>query len=247
MDRSARARRGSGFDLGWQTMSKFLDLAGELRVYNHWIGVRPCLNASELKVLFRLLRHQNPESGRCDPSIVRLSADTGVSQRMVRKAIAGLEKRGAIKVVSRSRGHRNRYFIPDVTKGSPGRERNHSSKSAELGFRKDGNRASPEKENEKERKREPSIPRLTGQQASARRDAENGSDKFERASAEMLERKALEMFQAKGLSYEDLIALPGEVWNEVREAFCGDSLSVEEAVSALLEHAAEGVHGAKRV
>lgn len=54
----------------------------------------------------------NLQTGRCDPSQGRLAADTGLSERSVRRAIAELIAAGLVRsVVHGSYGHRNAYVI----------------------------------------------------------------------------------------------------------------------------------------
>lgn len=59
------------------------------------------LNATTLLVLFRLLDHQNPKTGRCNPSATRLARDIGVCVRTIYYAIDCLEKAASS---ARSRG-----------------------------------------------------------------------------------------------------------------------------------------------
>ena len=69
-------------------------------------------------VLLTLANHHNQETGRCDPSISRISKCAGISERAVRSAIRQLEELRVIVTVERKqrtgRGKRNltnRYRI----------------------------------------------------------------------------------------------------------------------------------------
>jgi len=54
-------------------------------------------------VLLALARRHNQETGRCDPSLLRLSRDTGLGERTVRGAIRQLEALGVIVTIHRKR------------------------------------------------------------------------------------------------------------------------------------------------
>jgi len=62
-------------------------------------------------VLLTLANHHNQETGRCDPSISRLSKMSGISERAVRNALRELEALKLITTVERKqrtgRGRRN--------------------------------------------------------------------------------------------------------------------------------------------
>ena len=216
-------------------MGRFLDFVGKHDVYNYWLRVKPSLNASELKVLYRLLDHQNPDTGRCDPSINRLSEDTAISTRMVRKAIKGLEEHGAIKVVSRAQGRRNKYCVVDATKTAPKKVGKQSSKTGEPGFQKAGKHSSPEKEKKKEKKKGWGSTLLDHQRASPKVRTGEEVKEQGRLKEEELEKKALQVFQSMGWAYKELLAVPSENWNEILELYRADETSLDEAVAALCE------------
>jgi hypothetical protein len=76
---------------------------------------------SALAVAFMLLyRHLNAETGRCDPSIPTLAAETGLTARGVQKAIVALRKSGWWQIgLGVGRGHTNSYS-PRLEKANAG-------------------------------------------------------------------------------------------------------------------------------
>jgi hypothetical protein len=61
-------------------------------------------------VLLLLAFHENKDTGRCDPSVAGLAAESGLSERAVRNALAVLRKGSAVSVVERP-GCRSSYVI----------------------------------------------------------------------------------------------------------------------------------------
>jgi len=210
-------------------MSQFFSFVEKHDCFNHWVKSRPSLKASELKVLFRLLAHQNPQTGRCDPSIARLSEDTGVCRRTVRKAIKGLEEREAIRVLLRSRGRRNKYRIVDVARKLSSNARANGSKTKEPGFPKEGVMRSPKKEKKKERKEIGGFQRP--------HSPINKANESEQAHVKQkrLETCALAVFEERGMTLSDLVSIPSKEFQLVSEAFVSGEMTLEHAALKLLE------------
>jgi DNA-binding transcriptional ArsR family regulator len=85
------------------------------------------LSAATALVLLALARRHNQETGRCDPSITRIAADTGLSERAVRNGLRSLEELRLIVTVFRKattgRGKKNmtsRYRIKGGAKYAGG-------------------------------------------------------------------------------------------------------------------------------
>jgi len=217
-------------------MSNFLDFVGKHRVYNCWISAEPGLNASELKVLFRLLDHQNPKTGRCDPTIVRLSADTNIGTRMVRKAIKGLEERGAINVYRRAKGLRNAYCIRDVvarpSKQSSGKL---NSKKGEPQFQNTGSQGPPKKEMKKKEKEKSAVVAHQTRIVAKTVPTEDSNKRKE----ELLEKAAVIAFERAGMTYSDLLQTPTDIWDSNRDLYVAGGLAIEAACAALVETASE--------
>lgn len=78
----------------------------------------PDLSMPAKLVLLKLADSHNQETGRCDPSVGRISADLGISERSVRNGLRDLEAAGLLKTIHRvertGRGRKNlnnRYKI----------------------------------------------------------------------------------------------------------------------------------------
>lgn len=76
-------------------------------------------------VLFALANRHNQETGRCDPSVLTLAEDAGLSERAVRQGLRDLEVAGLIATVRRTlrtgRGQRNlnnRYRLVGLRGGA---------------------------------------------------------------------------------------------------------------------------------
>ena len=85
------------------------------------------MSAPARLVLIALANRHNQETGRCDPSVSRLCADTQCSERAVRLALRELEKNRLITTVFRvlksGRGKKNmtnRYRVLPVVRGKNG-------------------------------------------------------------------------------------------------------------------------------
>ena len=85
----------------------------------------PSITPTGRLVLLALANRHNQETGRCDPSLATLSADTGMSERAVRTGLRGLEKARVIQTVERrlrtGKGRRNmtnRYRITALKGGA---------------------------------------------------------------------------------------------------------------------------------
>ena len=76
-------------------------------------------------VLVALADRCNKDTLRCDPSIRKLSADTGLNERSVSRALVDLEADGLIQKIPRQRENgsatSNEYKFPDVTVPPPPR------------------------------------------------------------------------------------------------------------------------------
>lgn len=89
------------------------------------------LTPSASLVLLCLANRHNQETGRCDPSLGRISTDTGLSERAVRSALRELEAKRLITTTHRTRrtglGKRNmtnRYRIKGGAKSAGGMGQN---------------------------------------------------------------------------------------------------------------------------
>lgn len=67
-------------------------------------------------ILMVLAIHHDEASGRCDPGIARLVAESGLSERAVYTALRTLKQRGAITV----RSHPGRRCVYDLAAALPG-------------------------------------------------------------------------------------------------------------------------------
>src|SRR5437588_1591391 len=81
------------------------------------VVARTDLNPIYKVVLWRLALHYNFETGRCDPSYLRLATGVGVSERTAKRAIAKAEQLGLLAIERNGRGSRhdrNHYsFVHD--------------------------------------------------------------------------------------------------------------------------------------
>jgi hypothetical protein len=74
------------------------------------------LPSSPKHVLTLLAYRHNDKNGRCDPSVSRLAAESGLDRTTVMRAIADLERVGAL-VVRKTKGMRSSYAIPEMWTG----------------------------------------------------------------------------------------------------------------------------------
>lgn len=96
-----------------------LNLTEKARVRRWWANASPRLTHSELSVLVELLDRQNPKTGLCCPSQMRLSKDTGFAIRTVKEAITCLVERGAIEKTRVPGKRTNRYYFGPVPETTP--------------------------------------------------------------------------------------------------------------------------------
>jgi DNA-binding transcriptional MocR family regulator len=77
------------------------------------ISMDPRVTAAEFRVAYRLIQHQNAETGAIFPSQDRLASQIGVKERTVRANIAGLVKKGWLDVNRRNMRTANLYAFKD--------------------------------------------------------------------------------------------------------------------------------------
>ncbi len=71
----------------------------------------PGLSPAERLTLLALAHHANGETGRCNPSVVRLAGVTGLSSASVKRSVSRLADRGVIEI-KRPPGGGNSYGFP---------------------------------------------------------------------------------------------------------------------------------------
>ena len=117
---------------------------------------RTDLTKTAIRVFFRLLDHQNPKSGQCNPSNRRIAKTLGISERSVRSAISELKQIGAIKVRKGAGNRSNQYQIqrPDNWQPvGPVADRKQASADKEGSFLHNRNSSSSKKKKKNEKKK----------------------------------------------------------------------------------------------
>jgi len=69
------------------------------------------LIGSELRLAVYLLHKANPKTGQCNPGTGCIMADTGMAERTIERARAGLRRKGIIRSRQRQRSTSNDYWI----------------------------------------------------------------------------------------------------------------------------------------
>jgi hypothetical protein len=77
------------------------------------ISMDPRVTAAEFRVAFRLMQHQNAETGAIFPSQDRLASQIGVKERTIRSNVAGLIKKGWLHVHRPNMRTANLYAFED--------------------------------------------------------------------------------------------------------------------------------------
>jgi len=69
------------------------------------------LTGSELRLAFFLIHKANPKTGQCNPGTNCIMTDTGMAERTIERARAGLRRKGIIRSRQRHRTTSNDYWI----------------------------------------------------------------------------------------------------------------------------------------
>ena len=90
-----------------------------------WAAGQRCKTSAEKLVLVQLAYHANQETGRCNPSVSLLAAESSLSDSTVKRALRGLAEQGLIQIRSGREGFNTsnnyllRWFTMDQHVGSP--------------------------------------------------------------------------------------------------------------------------------
>jgi DNA-binding transcriptional MocR family regulator len=217
-----------------------LDLISQWKLLGAWVRAEPSLTACEFKVMFRLLDHQNPKTGLCNPSERTLADAVNCTERHVRNCITNLKKRGAI-IVSRPRFLKtNQYEFRYPMMSNTTLElhtRNCSSKQQEPEFRNDRNSSSSKKEKEKEKKNEGhEVTVNSPNRIDLRRQALKVDLKIkDRAKEEKKFHNMITMrLEQNGLAYEDLLEVDNVLLDETFQRLLDEKISLSQAVDTIL-------------
>ena len=201
-------------------MSAPLDLLAKWHVAQAWAQEKPRLTHGALQVLLRLLDHQNPKTGRCNPSIPTLARAVNISERSVRSATRELKNRGAIEV-SRPKDSRSNHYrmnFPSQVSGSGqlgGRKP--TSTKPEAGFHNEGKQLSAKTIKEKTKKKEVDGGRGERRQGQPGWKACEDSEKPLESRAREEDRFHKEItvqLEQDGMAYEDLLNVDDEILSE---------------------------------
>ena len=83
------------------------------------VWARRDLTATEKLVAVRLADHASPDGTDAWPSVKRLCADTGLSERAVQGALQRLVDKGAIRLTGKHRRHHTNVYAVDLTPAPP--------------------------------------------------------------------------------------------------------------------------------
>ncbi|MEL7152055.1 MAG: helix-turn-helix domain-containing protein [Pseudomonadota bacterium] len=215
-------------------------------VIQFWMLQDPVLTRSALRVLARLVQHQNPKSGRCDPSYAGLASDLRLSTKSVQNAIAELLAKKAIRVIDGRRGRRNRYKIMSVQEHETRvkKEENLASKSTEAEFPLAEKQTSYEKKKKREKKRGRQNGSLKVQRPWRDKPARHvrqedgefaGEQKRSRQSLQALENSVGRHLEALGQSLLLLMHAEPSAVDEVYHQYERGELAFNEAKAGLLK------------
>ena len=227
---------------------KPLDFLEKWKVTQYWVQQEHPLTRSALVILVRLLERQNTKTGRCDPSVVGLMDETHLSERSVRGAFKELEMRGAIKRFRHSQRSRNQFYIysvEEIRKGiSPLKVEDRSdlvlSMQSVAGkpvtrCRETMQSAAPETIKKKIKKNENAE-----KVGSTDNSVMPTTPQTARLSFAQIEAMMAEAFERKGLWYEGLLRITGEViersFSKIRdreESFEGEVVNLIEQCKCL--------------
>lgn len=231
------------------TQPQYLQLTDKWQALLYWVSAQPGLTRSGLIVLIRLLDHQNPKTGRCDPSAQTIQDKTHLCERSVRNAISELKVCGAISTTRKTLRSRNQVVLRKVedlknntTKciGRNHQSRVHScSDKAALACRSSLHPTAPEKEKKKNKEKGQGVGtshqldnwnKKTGNHKCYHNDLENqGTDhrgQFERSVVKVLEKK--------GFNYSDLLLMDSNSFEDIYRSYSSGKITFSKALDAII-------------
>ena len=183
----------------------------------------PRMKATTLSVLIRLLDHQNPKTGQCNPSITKLGSDLRMSRRSVQYAIKELCLRGYIWKTT-IRNSSNSYVF---------RKRNQlnchvqeSAPNSAMNCTSIAQRPAPKKEKEKEKKKGNTVFR----EPAGIQNIENTRKKQQDA-----EKAIVAALQGFGHTYADLLLVPTDTVTEICDRVSSNALRPDSAASLIVK------------
>ncbi len=228
---------------------QYLQLVDKWQAIQHWVSVEPRLTRSALVVLIRLLDHQNPKTGRCDPSVQRIQDKTGLCERSVRKAMSELKECGAINTTRKTLRSRNQVALRKTSGCKP----NHSniatdknpsgvqpgSRKPALQCRPSLHPTAPEKEKKKEIEKGGVVGEFkqTGQGAEKtvnHKCHEDHSDNFGTVNQGQFESNVVKVLGKNGYSYADLLLIDGELFESIFNSYASGIVSFSKALNAVI-------------
>jgi len=231
------------------TQPKYLQLVDKWQTLQHWIGVEPRLTRSALVVLIRLLDHQNPKTGRCDPSVQRIQDKTGLCERSVRKAMSELKDCGAIDTTRKTLRSRNQVAL----RKTGAHKQNHSHKAAHenttgvqhrssipaLQCRPSLHSTAPEKEKKKEIEKGGGVGEFkqTGQGAEKtvnHKCHEDHSDNLGTVNQGQFESSVVKVLGKNGYTYIDLVQIDGNLFESIFNTYSSGKVTFSKAVNAII-------------
>jgi hypothetical protein len=99
-------------------------------------------SGSEFRLALYLIHKANPKTGQCNPGAKCIMADTGMAERTIKRARAGLRRKGIIRSKQRHRSTSNDYWINWRTLVGKVRPQYSASTRAVMGVLKKADRAS---------------------------------------------------------------------------------------------------------
>lgn len=199
-----------------------------LRMTDNWAVLRRATENGEAKilgsalpVLCRLLHHQNPRTGQCNPSIARIARDVGLQKRSVQDAINRLISRGYITRTYIS-GRTNQYRILRAHPHS--RPAQSPAQGGAVCQPKPVQPDAPKKIYEKEKEKKPTDSQTEGNLQPRR--------------LQNAEKDIVEALSSMGRTYGDLLNIPDAKAQTLMQAVAEGMLTPQEAaveVSTLLK------------
>ncbi|MEO1140488.1 MAG: helix-turn-helix domain-containing protein [Pseudomonadota bacterium] len=179
----------------------------------------PKLHRSEIAVLTQLAQHQNPRTGRCNPSHSRLCAVLGLGRRTVQDAVMSLTGANLIRV-QRTPGRSNSYRLasPELW------QRFGSKMGATISI--------CEKKQAQWAARGGALERTTHAQSVApKKEKEKEKEKnAKRRKLQHVENTLIEALERQGIGYEAVLGLQTEDLQEVVLALASGKMTVKQAV-----------------
>lgn len=218
-----------------------LKLLSKWQVMQYWVQRKPRLPHSSLAVLARLLDRQNPNTGRCDPSIAGIAEELGFAERTIYLAIDELEALGALKGSKQKKRSTNQYLIYSVEeilqRCAQARNASETGSETDLQMRSDHSEATC---SETMKRVAPETVKETQKKLACEHESSSTSTKKQKPIAPEIgqgefESRIAKVFEKQGYGYVGLLELSDTCIEKVYLRFVHGEITFPKAVGLLLD------------